>query len=532
MALTPRLSTGRTSDFLSGPTGIQSVTSQRILGRASGGTGASEELTLSQTLDFVGGATHGDILFRGASGWNRLPAGTAGQFLRTQGPGADPVWASTGGGGGTVGLDDGASGSPSLFFNNQPALGMFRPGADTIRWTRALNEDRVHWFFPPTSGTDTNPNLLALARVTEIWFDQNTNLPASLTGSLARIKASESDVIGFLNGGGASDYRPMSLKLYRRRDSTSDAFLKIGFATPSTTNANTLFQVVQAGATSADMQFVIPGVSTSRYLFTIGSTRVLALNSDGGHELNGSGSPNQAGVCVQNSGGPPFGRVALATMASVNGVLNLCRYGVLYSESALNNGCQFKGRGFGTNPAAADLPEEREWMLARTSEPLYSVFVKDSGVVRVVGGRDVKILASDITLTASFQTIFSWNVIAGATYVFTAYLGMDTPGGATGPFAIEFQFSGTSTGTLEAEGIGVTSDSTTSPRAAADRTTALGVNMSLQWPATDGLRIVFIVTGVFVASTSGSFDLLSRRTGVGLANAILKARSRMEMRRA
>jgi hypothetical protein len=56
--------------------------------------------------------------------------------------------------------------------------------------------------------------------------------------------------------------------------------------------------------------------------------------------------------------------------------------------------------------------------------------------------------------------------------------------------------------------------------------------MSLQWPATNGLRIVFIVTGVFVASTSGSFDLLSRRTGVGLANAILKARSRMEMRRA
>ena len=82
MALTPRLSTGRTSDFLSGPTGIQSVTSQRILGRASGGTGASEELTLSQTLDFVGGATHGDILFRGRAGgivFRRVPPGS---FLR------------------------------------------------------------------------------------------------------------------------------------------------------------------------------------------------------------------------------------------------------------------------------------------------------------------------------------------------------------------------------------------------------------------------------------------------------------------
>ena len=34
----------------------------------------------------------GDIMFRGASGWQRLPAGTAGQKLQTNGPGADPSW--------------------------------------------------------------------------------------------------------------------------------------------------------------------------------------------------------------------------------------------------------------------------------------------------------------------------------------------------------------------------------------------------------------------------------------------------------
>lgn len=45
------------------------------------------------------GSTHGDILFRGATIWTRLPAGTSGQVLTTQGPGADPVWATPAAGG-------------------------------------------------------------------------------------------------------------------------------------------------------------------------------------------------------------------------------------------------------------------------------------------------------------------------------------------------------------------------------------------------------------------------------------------------
>jgi hypothetical protein len=38
--------------------------------------------------------TQGDILIRGATGVERLPPGTAGYFLKTQGSGANPVWAS------------------------------------------------------------------------------------------------------------------------------------------------------------------------------------------------------------------------------------------------------------------------------------------------------------------------------------------------------------------------------------------------------------------------------------------------------
>jgi hypothetical protein len=70
-----------------------------ILGRATAGVGPVEELTLSQALDLIGSAAQGDLLFRGASGWQRLAAGTSGQFLKTLGAGADPAWATASGGG-------------------------------------------------------------------------------------------------------------------------------------------------------------------------------------------------------------------------------------------------------------------------------------------------------------------------------------------------------------------------------------------------------------------------------------------------
>jgi hypothetical protein len=66
----------------------------RILGRKTASAGDAEECTLSEVLDFVGSAAQGDILYRGASAWTRLAAGTSGNFLKTQGAGANPTWAA------------------------------------------------------------------------------------------------------------------------------------------------------------------------------------------------------------------------------------------------------------------------------------------------------------------------------------------------------------------------------------------------------------------------------------------------------
>lgn len=49
--------------------------------------------TLTAILDRIGG-TQGQILYRDASAWAALSAGTSGQFLKTQGAAANPVWAT------------------------------------------------------------------------------------------------------------------------------------------------------------------------------------------------------------------------------------------------------------------------------------------------------------------------------------------------------------------------------------------------------------------------------------------------------
>lgn len=91
---------------------------------SNGGTGAA---SMSAALDATFGSAQGSILYRNATQWVVLGPGSAGQFLTTQGAGANPNWSSGGAGTGTVtqvicgtGLSGGtitASGTCALAFN-------------------------------------------------------------------------------------------------------------------------------------------------------------------------------------------------------------------------------------------------------------------------------------------------------------------------------------------------------------------------------------------------------------------------------
>jgi len=62
--------------------------------------------------------TQGDVLYQNASGVARLAAGTSGQFLKTQGAGANPTWGSAGGNTALLGDTTVSSAVSSVDFTN------------------------------------------------------------------------------------------------------------------------------------------------------------------------------------------------------------------------------------------------------------------------------------------------------------------------------------------------------------------------------------------------------------------------------
>ncbi|MBN2016252.1 hypothetical protein JW766_05485, partial [Candidatus Dojkabacteria bacterium] len=79
------------------------------VGTLSSGTLALDSLSFTGTLNdaniaALSSGVQGDILYHNGSNWTQLAAGTSGQFLRTQGAGVNPQWATVSGSisGGTV----------------------------------------------------------------------------------------------------------------------------------------------------------------------------------------------------------------------------------------------------------------------------------------------------------------------------------------------------------------------------------------------------------------------------------------------
>lgn len=147
----------------------------RVLGRKTAGAGDPEELTLSELLDFIGSAAQGDILYRGASGWARLGAGTSGYVLRTNGAGANPSWAAVGTVPGstwfTGGTGDGSASTAAFAIKGC----FFTPSVDlTITAVGALID----------ADASTERHVLGIASLSSVTFDANGGVTAATVGSV------------------------------------------------------------------------------------------------------------------------------------------------------------------------------------------------------------------------------------------------------------------------------------------------------------------------------------------------------------
>lgn len=56
------------------------------------GNMSSSSISAGSNMFFIPSQAQGDILYRDSGAWARLPAGTSGHFLKTQGAGANPIW--------------------------------------------------------------------------------------------------------------------------------------------------------------------------------------------------------------------------------------------------------------------------------------------------------------------------------------------------------------------------------------------------------------------------------------------------------
>ena len=135
---------------------LPSISNNFLLGNTSGSTGPPSGVSLSSLIDSAFGNAQGDILYRGASAWTVLTPGTSGNFLKTQGAAANPVWAA--GNAGTVtsvGLFDGST-LPIYSISNSPVT-----TSGTLQFT--LNAQSANQVFAgPTTGVASQPGFRAL----------------------------------------------------------------------------------------------------------------------------------------------------------------------------------------------------------------------------------------------------------------------------------------------------------------------------------------------------------------------------------
>lgn len=115
-----------------------SMTSERVLGRVSPGVGVPESLTITQALDLVSDSVaQGDILYRGAADWERLPAGTDGYALMSNGAAANPEWAAVG----YINLPQNSQSAAYTTVLSDQAKHLLHPSADTTARTFTIDSN-------------------------------------------------------------------------------------------------------------------------------------------------------------------------------------------------------------------------------------------------------------------------------------------------------------------------------------------------------------------------------------------------------
>jgi hypothetical protein len=91
-----------------GTVSFATIATGNVLANVSGATNPPTANTPSAILDATIGNTRGSVAYRGSTVWTALPPDSAGKYLKTQGPGVDPMWDNPAGSGSVTSVGSGA----------------------------------------------------------------------------------------------------------------------------------------------------------------------------------------------------------------------------------------------------------------------------------------------------------------------------------------------------------------------------------------------------------------------------------------
>lgn len=164
---------------------ISDMGNATVLSNVSGGSASPSANSLSALLNGTIGSTQGSVIYRGASAWSQLGPGTSGQFLKTNGAGANPEWAAGGSGGGLAwATPQAATSGTAIDFTGIPA-----------------GVSRIVMFF---KGVSTNGTDSLLIQIGDSGGVENTNYFCSASFMTGAVVDSANSSAGFLMNTGSA----------------------------------------------------------------------------------------------------------------------------------------------------------------------------------------------------------------------------------------------------------------------------------------------------------------------------------------
>ena len=289
-------------------------------------------ITASTILDSIG-STRGTVLYRGASGWSVLSPGTSGNFLKTNGAGADPTWAAPSGSGTVtnVATGNGLCGGPITTTGTLSTCVLQNAQTGTSYATLSTDGGKL------VSLSNASPVAVSLSQANQTGFTAGFGTDYSNLGAgLVTVTAATSV---FDNG-------LTTLTVAKGQDAYvwSDGTNYHSMLTLPTMPADTLLGNFSG---TAGQYPVASGAISSCSSASSALTYNTSTHAFGCNTISGSGSPGGSTTQIQANNAGSFGGISTLTVDLTNGYLTESAASAASNSAVLISGSVTTG-GTGT----------------------------------------------------------------------------------------------------------------------------------------------------------------------------------------